>query len=216
MCTVKLNRLEKLVLIPAFNEERNIASVIQACLSFAAVVVIDDGSTDKTAEVAQRSGAKVLPGISNEGYEAAICRGLKYFVESGYSACVFVDADGEIAPHSANGCLQQLSANKPLILGRRPSAARFGERVINAYYSKRHGIEIDACCGCKAIHLSLLHGLALEDCVQQSFTNIVSLVSADQIGVFDIQGKPRTDKPRFGGTLIGNYRLLRGFLKRFL
>ena len=89
---------ETLVFIPAWNEEDNLAAVmeeLQAELPDAEVLVVDDGSTDRTADIARQHGAQVLSFGENRGLRAAIAAGYGYAAERRYAYCGRVDADGQ-------------------------------------------------------------------------------------------------------------------------
>lgn len=91
-----------LVIIPAFNEEPNIAEVvkgIRSCLPFADILVIDDGSQDHTADVARQAGAVVLRLPYNLGIGGAVQTGFKFAHLLGYECVARVDADGQHDPH---------------------------------------------------------------------------------------------------------------------
>ena len=90
-----------LVIIPAYNEEPNVAQVIEAirtCLPAADLLVIDDGSQDRTAEAASQTGAKVVSLPYNMGYGAALQTGYKYARDNGYQVLAQIDADGQHDP----------------------------------------------------------------------------------------------------------------------
>jgi glycosyltransferase involved in cell wall biosynthesis len=92
---------DTLVFIPAWNEEANLPAVLdelRAELPDAHVLVIDDGSTDRTAEVARLHGAEVLSFGANRGLRAGIAAGYGYADEHGYSFCGRIDADGQHPP----------------------------------------------------------------------------------------------------------------------
>jgi glycosyltransferase involved in cell wall biosynthesis len=89
---------DTLVFLPAWNEEENLPAVLDEVrqeLPQADVLVVDDGSTDGTAEVARKHGAEVVSFGANRGLPAGIAAGYGYAVERGYSFCVRVDADGQ-------------------------------------------------------------------------------------------------------------------------
>jgi glycosyltransferase involved in cell wall biosynthesis len=93
--------------MPAFNEGRGIAEVLQNTLSrFAAVVVIDDGSADDTAAVAQAAGAFVIRHPVNLGQGAALQTGFSWALEQGADWVVTLDSDGQHDPDDAIGLLQ--------------------------------------------------------------------------------------------------------------
>jgi glycosyltransferase involved in cell wall biosynthesis len=89
---------DTLVFLPAWNEEENLPDVLEEIgeeLPAADVLVVDDGSTDRTADVAREHGAEVLSFAANRGLPAGIAAGYSYAVEHGYSFCARVDADGQ-------------------------------------------------------------------------------------------------------------------------
>jgi len=92
---------EWLVIIPAYNEAANVATVIrgiQHYLLLADVMVINDGSHDRTASAAAEAGAKVINLPYNMGYGAALQTGYKYAKENGYRFLAQIDADGQHDP----------------------------------------------------------------------------------------------------------------------
>src|SRR5829696_5417567 len=89
---------ETLVFIPAWNEEANLPAVLEELhseLPDADVLVVDDGSTDRTAEIAREHGAEVLSFGENRGLQAGIAAGYSWANEHGYAYCGRVDADGQ-------------------------------------------------------------------------------------------------------------------------
>jgi glycosyltransferase involved in cell wall biosynthesis len=89
---------DTVVFIPAFNEEANLPAVLaelRAGLPEADVLVIDDGSTDATAQVAREHGADVVSFGENRGLRVGIATGYREAMERGYAICGRVDADGQ-------------------------------------------------------------------------------------------------------------------------
>ena len=89
---------DTVVFIPAWNEEDNLPAVLdelREMLPDADVLVVDDGSTDGTAAVAQARGAEVLSFGENRGLRAGIAAGYGWALEHGYAYCGRVDADGQ-------------------------------------------------------------------------------------------------------------------------
>ena len=89
---------DTLVFIPAWNEEENIVDVLEELrseLPDVDVLVVDDGSTDRTAELAREHGAHVLSLGRNRGLPIGIAAGYRWARDRGYSYCGRVDADGQ-------------------------------------------------------------------------------------------------------------------------
>jgi glycosyltransferase involved in cell wall biosynthesis len=109
-----------LVLIPAFNEHEHIARVISQSLVHLPVLVVDDGSTDQTFEIAQESGAAALRQDPNQGKGAAMARGFEYALEHGFAAVITLDGDGQHDPQEIPNFVNEFNQNhSDLIIGER-------------------------------------------------------------------------------------------------
>ncbi len=86
------------VVIPAFNEEGSIASVVAGAKKHSKVIVVDDGSDDDTASIAERSGAFVLRHVVNRGVGAATWTGVLYALRDGADVVVTLDGDCQHDP----------------------------------------------------------------------------------------------------------------------
>jgi glycosyltransferase involved in cell wall biosynthesis len=92
---------DTVVFIPAWNEEDNLPDVLDDLrreLPDADVLVVDDGSTDRTAEIARGRGAEVLSLGANRGLPIGIAAGYRWALDHGYAYCGRVDADGQHPP----------------------------------------------------------------------------------------------------------------------
>lgn len=92
---------DTVVFIPAWNEEENLPAVLDDLrreLPDADVLVVDDGSTDRTAEIARERGAEVLSLGTNRGLPIGIAAGYRWALDHGYAYCGRVDADGQHPP----------------------------------------------------------------------------------------------------------------------
>lgn len=84
------------IVIPSYNEERAIGGVIlELRTSWPHVVVVDDGSTDRTGAVARQNGATVLTHVVNRGQGAALQTGIAYALQRGARVIVTFDSDGQ-------------------------------------------------------------------------------------------------------------------------
>lgn len=138
--------METLIIIPAYNEEAHIQSVIKDVLAEGyKPIVIDDGSADQTSQKAREAGATVLRHIVNMGKGAAAKTGCDWAVNQGADAIVLMDGDGQ---HKAKDIKRALKALKGtnIVFGFRqlndhmPAVMRFGNWLINGMSSRINGI----------------------------------------------------------------------------
>lgn len=93
--------MRTIAIVPALNEELNIGRVVDELRAFDSsleVVVISDGSVDRTAEVAAEHGAHVIRLPFNLGIGGAVQTGFRYAWENGYEVAVRCDGDGQHNP----------------------------------------------------------------------------------------------------------------------
>jgi glycosyltransferase involved in cell wall biosynthesis len=136
--------LRMIAIVPALNEEKSIAAVIaeiRATDPEFHVLVVDDGSTDRTAAIAAESGAQVLSLPFNLGIGGAVQTGLKYAREHDFDISVQIDADGQHDPGELPKLLVPLIAGEAdVVIG-----SRFlGEKNYKAPMLRRIGIRIFA------------------------------------------------------------------------
>src|SRR4051812_35407291 len=108
-----------LAVVPAYNEASRIGAVVrQLRAQGLAVLVVDDGSHDATAQVAGDAGADVLR-RSNGGKGTAILAGCRWAVEHGYARVLLLDGDGQHDPREAPRLLRAALQGADLVIGRR-------------------------------------------------------------------------------------------------
>ena len=106
------------VVIPALNAERTIGPVVRGARDHVvSVLVVDDGSTDRTAEVALEAGAIVERHSANRGKGAALRTGLEWARAHGYEVIVTLDADGQHPPDEIPKLLAASADPDALVLG---------------------------------------------------------------------------------------------------
>ncbi len=108
------DRNDTLVFIPAWNEEGNLPAVLEELrseLPDADVLVVDDGSTDRTSEVAREHGAEVYSFGENRGLRAVVAAGYEHAAREGYAYCGRVDADGQHPAGELRRLLERVKAD---------------------------------------------------------------------------------------------------------
>ncbi len=113
-----LNQKPKIFcIIPAFNEQKNIAKVLAQVKPIVdEVVVVDDGSTDKTAQIANQAGVVVLRHLFNRGQGAALQTGNQYALSKGADIIVHFDADGQFLAQEIKDVVRPIKAGEAQIV----------------------------------------------------------------------------------------------------
>jgi glycosyltransferase involved in cell wall biosynthesis len=116
-----LRNSDVLIVIPAFNEAESITKVIeQLQIAEFDILIVDDGSTDNTASVAEKNGVPVLQLPFNLGVGGALRAGFQIALDWGYQAVVQVDADGQHPISSINDLINEMNLqDSHLVLGSR-------------------------------------------------------------------------------------------------
>src|SRR5947209_9856400 len=142
----QLGELKRIAIVPSLNEEASVGRVIDEIRAFDRgfdIVVVDDGSTDRTAGIAADRGANVLRLPFNLGIGGAMQTGYRFAFEHGYDLAVQVDGDGQHDPAQLPKILQPvLDGGADLVVG-----SRFASRDAEAYRSsavRRIGIRVFA------------------------------------------------------------------------
>ncbi|MHC4958792.1 MAG: glycosyltransferase family 2 protein [Planctomycetota bacterium] len=131
------------VILPAFNEAAAIADVLRGIRAMAEqrtphdlfeIVVVDDGSTDGTADIAEAEGARVVRHPYNIGNGAAVKAGMR---AAGGDVFITMDADGQHRPEEIPALLDMLK-DHAMVVGARQSDghASLGRRIANAVYNR--------------------------------------------------------------------------------
>lgn len=121
--------MKLIVIIPAFNEAKSIRGLLERMPDLKKwkinlqVVVVDDGSSDGTAEIAKKCGAVVLRHAQNEGLGKTIQDGIKYFLEQDGDILVNIDADMQYDPNDIHKLIQPILEGKADFV----TAERFSE-----------------------------------------------------------------------------------------
>ena len=141
-----------LVVIPAYNEERFIGSVVLNVKKYVdTVIVVDDGSEDNTAEIASMAGALVVREAENQGKGAAMNVGFRKALEFNPEAVVTIDADGQHVPRELPLVVGPvLEGEADLVVGSRyledtsevPTHRVWGHKVFNLITKATSGTKV--------------------------------------------------------------------------
>ena len=122
-----------LALIPAYNEASSIAAIVSAVSAHLEVLVVDDGSRDETASLAEAAGARVLRQVPNQGKGSALRAGFRQALDEGRGAVLTLDADGQHDPAEIPRFLRVREQERAhLVIGRRSfNEMPFSRRLAN-------------------------------------------------------------------------------------
>lgn len=135
-----------LVVIPARNEARSVGSVVRSALAVKGcdVVVVDDASTDSTADEAHAAGARVLPLPVNLGAWGAMQTGMRHARRHGYDCVVTLDADGQHDPADIPRLLEPLRQGRAgVAIGSCTARGSMSRRVAWRFFRSLSGITLD-------------------------------------------------------------------------
>lgn len=150
-------QFKKLVALPAYNEEKTIGNILEKLVKLGHfyILVVDDGSYDDTAKIANSKSVHVISHKKNLGYEETLNTAYSYALCNRFDSICFFDADGE---HHVSDLtkFEFLDGNCLVKLGNRSSTNRLGEAVAKKLGSFIFGID-DPYCGMRSYNLKFLN-----------------------------------------------------------
>jgi len=115
-----MNKEDIMVILPAYNEEGKIGSMVEESKKYSCeVVVVNDCSTDKTAEEAKLAGATVITHKNNKGVGAGIKTGLQYAIKRSYGVIIVMGADKQDDPNEIPKFIKAIKNGSEFVQGSR-------------------------------------------------------------------------------------------------
>ncbi len=186
----KSSPLKIIVGTPAYNEEKYIGSIVLQARQYAdTVVVVDDGSNDRTSNVARLAGATVVQHIENKGYGSAIQSIMAEARKQDADILVIIDADSQHNPDEIPFLAKAISEGFDVVIGSRelqksaiPAYRRIGQKVLSnlTYLASRKKLS-DTESGFRAYSRKALNELKLKETGMAISSEIVS--TAFRIGL---------------------------------
>lgn len=205
-----MERFRIAIVIPALNESATIAAVVEAAGRYGIPIVVDDGSTDTTAQLAKKAGAVVVTHASNLGYDAALNSGFKKATQMGSEVIITLDADGQHDPMLIQKFIDGMATGADVVVGVRSRKQRLAEHLFALYTNLRFGIK-DPLCGMKAYSTTVYSELGHFDSCGSVGTELMIFAAKNGYKIRQILFKvrERDGQSRFGRILIGNYKIIR-------
>ncbi len=210
-------------IIPAYNEEVTIGSVVLRTRKYVdRVIVVDDGSDDKTAEVAELAGAEVIKLDQNYGKAYALMRGFERAKELGCGVVVTLDGDGQHNPDEIPQVINPVVEDgTDLVVGSRflnrsgkiPSYRILGQKILTFATNLSSGIKItDSQCGFRALSRKALENLDFESDGYSIESDMISHLSSKGFtikevpisAIYDVPNKHKKNPFAHGFSVLGN------------
>lgn len=171
------------------------------------MLVIDDGSRDRTAEIARAAGAYVLSHPFNLGVGAALRSGFRYAAEHGYTAVLQLDADGQHDPAFTGALLAPLADGADIVVGSRFAAGfrvgrvrRLCMRWLSRVVSRHAGVTVtDTTSGFRAFGKRAVERFAVSYPTEYLSDTVEALLLA-AAWQLEIREVPVEMRPRQGGN----------------
>ena len=198
------------IVIPAFNESKTIKKIVLETIRFGIPIVVDDGSSDQTSEIAIKNGAKIVIHDNNYGYDAALNSGFLKAKEIGCDCIITFDADGQHNPNLLKLFIGAIENGTDVVLGVRDKTQRFAEKLFAIIAHKKFGI-IDPLCGMKAYRTDVYNELGHFDSYNSIGTElaIFAVKKNKRIKQIHFKTNERLDSPRFGKIISANFKIIR-------
>ncbi|MGE4357497.1 MAG: glycosyltransferase family 2 protein [Candidatus Omnitrophota bacterium] len=160
------------VLIPTYNEAKTIGWLVRRIkdLGIKDIIVVDDGSTDNTAQIAQENGAEVLRNVLNQGKGNSLKKGFSYCLEKDFDVIIAMDGDGQHSPEELPNFINFFKQSQvDVIIGNRmhsPQSMPLLRLLTNKFMSKIISLLVnqkipDTQCGLRLLKREVLEKIKL-------------------------------------------------------
>jgi glycosyltransferase involved in cell wall biosynthesis len=191
------------ILIPAWNEETTVADVVNRILQVGLydVIVINDASTDRTAERAVKAGATVLNLTVNLGAWGATQTGIRFALKKGYRQVITMDADGQHLSSAITHLLEPITMGQAdVVIGSCTERGSYARKIAWRFFRGMTGLDIeDLTSGFRAYDLPAMKMLASKKATLLEYQDIGVLLLLMHSGL-RIQEIQVPMRPRISGS----------------
>ena len=214
-----MSKKKFLLLIPAFNEEKNIEKVIKKILVFKNIInflIINDGSSDDTKRIIKKyKNIILINNNKNMGYSKTLQKGIEYAIKKRFDFLITVDADNQFDYKQIILNYIRYSRKFNLILGVRRDYRRLFEIVFGIITNFLMGVK-DPMCGAKGFDLNLLKKDKIKDPKIFGLENVI-IMKKSKIRIKELKIKifKRKDSSKIGNSILGNLKILNAIFNFF-
>ena len=200
------------ILIPAFNELKNFEKFLKDLSKRFNVLVVDDGSIDKTEIFLKHNKINFLKNKKNLGYEKSLIKGFLYLFKNKRTKIIItMDADRQHKTKDIYKLLKEYKRNKSsLVIGSRKNKNRFIEILISILSKNKFNID-DPLSGFKLYNKKTLRDTNLKGLKNLFFVDLVLKFykKNHKITTINIKTSQRKDKPRIGNYFFANIKIFK-------
>jgi glycosyltransferase involved in cell wall biosynthesis len=191
----KSNQMKVIVGLPAYNEEKYVGTVVLQAKQYATeVIVVDDGSTDRTGAVAGLAGAAVIRHESNRGYGSAVRTIISEARVRDADALIILDADSQHNPSEIPSLVAAISEGYDVVIGSRemqkhmiPRYRRVGQKVLGGLTNLLSGEKIaDTESGFRAYSRKAINELDLKETGMAISSEIIKSAAAKKLRIGEV------------------------------
>ena len=209
-----MDRSRVAIIIPTLNESKTIGRIVSSVLTSGQVIVVDDCSSDNSAQIARDAGAEVVTHSLNLGYDKAINSGFARASLLGCEIAITIDGDGQHDTSLIKEFLSKMNDDVDMVIGIRNYQQRVAENIFSFYSKFFYGIH-DPLCGIKAYKMKIYDLLGHFDSYDSFGTELAFFGIKNGFRMHQIPFTliARTDKSRFNKVLVTNFRILAAMIK---
>lgn len=205
-----MDRSRLAVIIPALNESKSIGPIVLQAGRYGLPIVIDDGSADRTGDIARDAGADVVRHETNLGYDKALESGFARAEVLECEYAITLDADGQHNPNLVSEFIRELENGAEVVIGVRDQRQRVSERVFAWMSTWLWGVH-DPLCGMKGYRMTLYRRLGHFDSYGSIGTELAlfGARTGSRVREVPVPTKSRLGTSRFGQIIGANFRIFR-------
>ena len=208
------------VIIPTYNEIKNIKKVIDSLKNKYNIILVDDGSDDNTNfKSLKKKKISILKHKYNQGYDSALTTGFKYAYKKKYNFVISFDADNQFYASDLKKFIREIvHGNYNLIIGERAKLQRLAESLSGFLFGLRFNIN-DPFCGLKIYRIDNVSKKKFLEFEKKNFYGLQFLKAYTinkNYKCLKIKTKPRKGNPRLQNSIFVNFKMIYATLFFFI
>jgi glycosyltransferase involved in cell wall biosynthesis len=208
-----LERSQIAILIPVYNEQKTILTVINQVKKYGTPIIINDASTDNSKRIIKKNKILHFSNKNNQGYDKTLNIGFFRAKSLKFKYIITFDGDGQHYTKDLVRIIFYLNKNYDLVVGQRSKFQRFSEFMFSKFSIFYYNIK-DPLTGLKGYNIRVYNSLGYFDKNQSTGTKLLfhAVQKKFKIKKININIKRRVDVPRFGNVIKSNLYIIRSII----